>query len=237
MTSTVKLSRRLQEVAAFIPEGTKFADIGSDHAYLPCFVCLNDKHAKAIAGEVNEGPWQSAQNAVQRFDLQDRIEVRLGNGLQILNNNEVNLVVIAGMGGALIKTILEEGKSRLGSVERIIVQPNVDERNVRYWFSTNGYSISKEKIIEENGHIYEIIIADKHDVSQELTERQLLFGPCLLNAKTDLFKIKWNHEYKKRMRVIEQMKRAESPNYGKLDMFKNELDWIEEVLHDGSRDT
>lgn len=183
---------------------------------------------------MNEGPFQSAQKAVQTFDLQNRIEVRLGNGLQILDDGEVNLAVIAGMGGSLIKTILDEGKSRLGSVQRIIAQPNVDERSVRSWFSAYGYSISNETMVEESGHIYEIIVADKNDGPQSLTDRQLLFGPSLLNQKSNLFYVKWNHEYKKRQRVIEQMKRAATPDYDKLDVFKKELIWIEEVLHDGS---
>ncbi|WP_164668588.1 tRNA (adenine(22)-N(1))-methyltransferase [Virgibacillus doumboii] len=234
--NSINLSTRLQKVAAFLPNGANFADIGSDHAYLPCYVCLQDQTAHAIAGEVNEGPYYSALETVERYMFAKRIEVRLGNGLSVLQKDEVNQVVIAGMGGALIRTILDEGKQSLDTVQRIIAQPNIDERSVRYWFYENGYTISNEAILEENGHIYEIIVADrKADGSQyipDLFEKQLLFGPILLNEKSDIFIQKWKHERNKRRRVLDEMKKATEKDKQKISAFEKELLWIEEVLGD-----
>ncbi|SFA70604.1 tRNA (adenine22-N1)-methyltransferase [Lentibacillus halodurans] len=235
MNNTIKLSGRLEKVASFITKDATFADIGSDHAYLPCYVCLHDEYARAIAGEVNEGPFQSAKDTVDSHGLSDRVDVRLGNGLQVLHEDEVQLLVMAGMGGALITTILDEGKDRISSVERIVAQPNIDERTVRHWLYTCGFTITNETMIEENGHIYEIIVGDKESGTQTLTEKELLFGPHLLEQKPLQFYKKWEHEYAKRNRIIKQMKKASVPDPEKIAVFEKELTWIEEVLdHDSS---
>ncbi|MFB4166496.1 tRNA (adenine(22)-N(1))-methyltransferase TrmK [Virgibacillus sp. JSM 102003] len=238
MNNTIKLSERLSTVAAYVTEGAFFADIGSDHAYLPCYVCLYDSKAHAIAGEVKEGPFKSALETVNKYDLSSRVQVRLGDGLQVLRQGEVNVLVIAGMGGSLITSILEEGKDRLQSVQRIIVQPNVNERNVREWFYKNNYTITSEEILEENGHIYEIIIADreaaKSPYKTDLLQEQLLFGPLLIEHKTEIFIKKWKNELSKRIRVIDEMKKAKEQNQDKISEFEKELSWVQEVLKDGN---
>ncbi|HLR80650.1 MAG TPA: tRNA (adenine(22)-N(1))-methyltransferase TrmK [Bacillota bacterium] len=233
---TIQLSKRLQTVASFLSAGTTFADIGSDHAYLPCYVCLRDSSAQAIAGEVNVGPYKRALKTVQHFQLEQQIDVRLGSGLSILRPGEVCEIVIAGMGGSLIRTILEEGKDNLAGVERIIAQPNIDERSVRRWLTRHRFLITYEKLIEENGHFYEVIVADQqpaYSMKSRLSEKALLFGPKLLERKSPLFVQKWKGEYKKRFRLIQQMKQAQSLPNEKIVQLKKEIDWIEEVLKDG----
>lgn len=238
MNNTIKLSVRLRTVATFITEGAYFADIGSDHAYLPCYVCLYDGKAHAIAGEVKDGPFKSALETVNKYDLSSRVEVRLGDGLHVLQAGEVNLLVIAGMGGSLIRSILEEGKDRLRGVQRIIAQPNVNERNVRKWFYENNYTITYEEILEESGHIYEIIVADreaaKSSYKTDALQEQLLFGPLLLEHKTETFIKKWNNELSKRISVINEMKKAKEQNKSKISEFEKELSWVQEVLKNDS---
>ncbi|MBM7597943.1 tRNA (adenine22-N1)-methyltransferase [Virgibacillus halotolerans] len=235
MLKKLPLSDRLQLVASYLSAGTIFADIGSDHAYLPCYVCSRDKTAKAIAGELNEGPFMRAQETVQYYGLTEKIDVRLGNGLQVINNEDkVKEVVIAGMGGALIKTILQDGQEKLASVHRIITQPNVDARSVRQWLLENRFTIISETIIEDHGHIYEIIVADKgsemNPYDETVLEQQLLFGPLLLKNRTPVFQQKWQAEYEKRSLIIEQMKSAKQQNEEKLTQFEKELAWMKEVL-------
>ncbi|MUK87105.1 tRNA (adenine(22)-N(1))-methyltransferase TrmK [Ornithinibacillus sp. L9] len=232
MEESIKLSKRLSIVASYLPSGAVFADIGSDHAYLPCFVCSNDNEARAIAGEVNVGPYESAKETVNYYQLNDVVDVRLGNGLEVVTPGEVEQVVIAGMGGALIKSILEEGVDNLKNAKRIIAQPNVDEKNVRTWLTTNDYVISHEAITEENGHIYEIIVADRYKNGKQLTEMEILFGPELLKSKPSEFYQKWKLEREKRLRVIEQLNQAKIPPKEKIYQFEHELKMIEEVLMD-----
>ncbi|GAB4073428.1 tRNA (adenine(22)-N(1))-methyltransferase TrmK [Barrientosiimonas marina] len=234
MNLASQLSQRLEYVASFITRGSRFADIGSDHAYIPCYVCQQDDLAEAVAGEVADAPFRSAQATISQHGLTDRVSVRHGNGLDVLESGEVDSVVLAGMGGTLIKTILDDGQDRLSNVGRIIAQPNVAVPIVRHWLEEHGYPITNEGIIEENGHIYEIIVADKDAAAVPMTEKQLLFGPYLLQQKTHVFYRKWYYERAVRRQIIEQMKQAAEPDTRKLAAVRQELAWIEEVLDDGS---
>lgn len=232
MKQDFNLSTRLQKIASYLPNKPHFADIGSDHAYLPCYVCLHDKEAQAVAGEVVEGPYKSAMATVKTHNLTTVIDVRLGDGLAVLQNDEVKQVVIAGMGGSLIKSILENGKEKLGNVERIITQPNVDAKAVRKWLNQQGYVIIQEEIVEENGHFYEIVIADKMDIEQNLTEKEYMFGPVLLENKSKAFFKKWKSEQEKINNIMKQLEQASVRQTDKLSRFNSELTWIKEVLQD-----
>ncbi|WP_053219147.1 tRNA (adenine(22)-N(1))-methyltransferase [Virgibacillus senegalensis] len=224
------VSDRLKCVASFLPKGAWFADIGSDHAYLPVYVCKRDKQAAAIAGELNEGPYQSAKKTVTAEGLTNRIEVRKGNGLAILSANEVNQVVIAGMGGSLISGILEDGKQKLAGVEQIVAQPNVEARAVRVWLQNNGFRLNGESILEEAGHIYEVLSAVRDKHTAKMTEKELLLGPYLMKEGSDVFQTKWKAEIAKRERVIKQMKQAASPDLAKMEKFRHEIELIQEGL-------
>ncbi|ASK63169.1 tRNA (adenine(22)-N(1))-methyltransferase TrmK [Virgibacillus phasianinus] len=232
MIQPITISDRLKRVASYLPAGSHFADIGSDHAYLPCFVCQHDEKAKAIAGEVVEGPYKSARATVKVYQLHDVIDVRLGDGLSIIEKDEVKQIVIAGMGGKLITSILQQGNDKLESVERLIIQPNVDAKAVRNWTYHHGYKIVQEEIVEENGHFYEIIVADKGETNRKLSEQEIMFGPLLLANKSSAFYHKWKSEQRKIQFVMNQLELASVPQTEKLARFNNELSWVKEVLQD-----
>lgn len=232
------LSKRLHTVAMYVPKNAFFADIGSDHAYLPCYICSIDSTANAIAGEINDGPFQSAKEHVEALKLTNQIAVVKGNGLEVIKNHSVRQIVIAGMGGSLIRSILDSGADLLTTVERIIVQPNVDAHLVREWFSQRRFQLVAEEIIKEDGHIYEILVADSGNglAIYTDTEKEMLFGPFLLREKNNAFIEKWLQEKAKRLAVIEQMKQAKNVDYEKIAFFKKEVEEIEEVLQGAGDD-
>lgn len=157
------LSDRLACVGAQIPDQARFADIGSDHAYLPVALMLQNKISYAVAGEVVQGPYDSASKQVRKNGLADKIVVRLADGLDAIQpEDNIDTVVIAGMGGTLIRSILEEGsrKNRLAGVKRLVLQPNVGERTLREWLVSNNFIIIHEVLLEENDKNYEIIVAE-----------------------------------------------------------------------------
>src|SRR5699024_12415961 len=88
----IRISLRLKEISKHIPKASFFADIGSDHAYLPSYVCLNDKEATAIAGDVNKGPYNKAKEVVNTFQLNNRIDVRICDGLKILKSEDTDTI-------------------------------------------------------------------------------------------------------------------------------------------------
>lgn len=232
MTQDILLPERLKRIMRFLPEGCFFADIGSDHAYLPIAVCQMDPTTKAIAGELNEGPFQVAVQHVKQYGLADQIEVIKGDGLAVIQDKKVKQVVIAGMGGVLIRSILETGKTELDRVERLILQPNVDSQVIRGWLMQTDYRLVEEEILTEDGHTYEILVADKivDGKPMSYTEQELLFGPFLLKKRHQVFVDKWNRELTHYQRIITQIKQAKVPDIEKIEFYERQISWIEEVL-------
>lgn len=230
------LSDRLIRVANFVPTGMTVADIGSDHAYLPSYLCLQKQTPFAIAGEVNEGPYQSALSQVVRSGLQSQISVRKGNGLAVISPGEVDVITIAGMGGGLIATILDEGKSKLDGVKRLVLQPNVSADLIRKWLRENNWFLHAEDILEEDGKIYEILVAVPGD-DRELyligEEKKLLLGPYLLKEMSEPFQKKWKSELENWKRILTQFEQAKESNE-KLKQkrleFEELIKMVEEVL-------
>ncbi|WP_018661464.1 tRNA (adenine(22)-N(1))-methyltransferase [Heyndrickxia acidiproducens] len=229
-----KLSKRLAAVAAYIPKQARLADIGSDHAYLPCYCVKNGIADRAIAGEVVEGPYRSALNRVEKAGLKHKIAVRKGNGLEVLSPQEADCITIAGMGGSLITSILERGKAKLSGVKRLVLQPNVGAVFVRRWCAENGWQIVHEEILEEDGKIYEIIVADAVGERRpyQLPAAELLMGPFLIKEKNQAFRKKWTAEKRKWQHILESM--SEAHTNAELADKKKELlhaiSLVEEVL-------
>ncbi|MGM0293214.1 tRNA (adenine(22)-N(1))-methyltransferase [Enterococcus sp. AZ062] len=226
-----ELSKRLETVGRFVPEAARLADIGSDHAYLPVALMLKGKIDFAVAGEVVKGPFKSAKRQVMKNGLSERIEVRLANGLDAIEkHDQISAITIAGMGGSLIRDILEAGRQnqRLSGEERLILQPNIGEKTLRTWLKENNYQIIAEEIIEENKKIYEIIVAEKKEQPIDYSEKELMFGPFLLEDKNATFSAKWQRELKQREVILEQLKNASEQN--RYETIQQEVEWIKEVL-------
>ncbi|SEM29353.1 tRNA (adenine22-N1)-methyltransferase [Mesobacillus persicus] len=228
--NTDKLSDRLAAVANYLPHGCRMADIGSDHAYLPCHMVKKGAVRFAIAGEVAEGPFQSAMKQVQLEGLTDRIVVRKGDGLEVIEPGEVDCITVAGMGGTLIASILESGKDKLGEVTKLILQPNVGAMAIRRWLSANDWKLTSETILKEDGKIYEVLVADKGE--SKYTEAEVLFGPYLLKDRNEAFQEKWELEKQNWQRILSQLEQAEqneATDEKRLELEKK-IKMAEEVL-------
>jgi len=234
--NTDRLSNRLETVAKYIPAGAKFADIGSDHAYLPCYMLKKQKASFAIAGEVVDGPFLSAQKQVVNEGLSDVISVRKGNGLEVINDGEVDCITIAGMGGSLIAAILDDGKDKLRSVKRLVLQPNVSAYSIRIWLMDNEWSLMTEEIIEEDDKIYEVLVAEKGEgkkpYSSSHIDAELLLGPYLSKEKNQAFQKKWSIEKANWERIIGRLETANETE--ETAAKRQELSWkialVQEVL-------
>ncbi len=176
-----QLSLRLERAASYVPKGSRLADIGSDHAYLPCVLAAEGKIEFAVAGEIIEGPFTIAENQVKRLNLQDKVSVRLGDGLEVIRpeSDQLSAITICGVGGVLIVTILDEGyqNEKLTGKERLILQPNKDEAELRTWLIEHHYQVIAEELLEEHNKIYEIMIAEKSlEQPVPFLDKDLAFG-------------------------------------------------------------
>ncbi|HZG13633.1 MAG TPA: tRNA (adenine(22)-N(1))-methyltransferase TrmK [Candidatus Bathyarchaeia archaeon] len=235
--SSIVISRRLRHIAQYCLPGARVADIGSDHALLASYLLLNNIASFVIAGELNEGPYQSALRQIESLRLQDRVSVRKGNGLAVLSPGEADTICIAGMGGQLIASILEAGKEKLEGVKQLILQPNVGEEVVRRWLLVNQWQLVDETILEEDGILYEILVAQPGEPLTPYTgvdrpvEDLLKLGPFLWKKKEPLLIHKWNRELEKWRHIRDQIQRAgRVENQSRLEEISREIEWIEEVI-------
>ncbi|MBS9338221.1 tRNA (adenine-N(1))-methyltransferase [Fructobacillus sp. M2-14] len=228
--SQIKLTPRLEAVANLVDDQVKMADIGSDHAYLATYLVEQKKSPEAIVGEVAKGPLNNAKHTVQAQGVSAHIECRLADGLAALTpEDKVQSVVIAGMGGLLIKKILD-AKKDLGPFPQLVLQPNTDQDALRAWLIDNGYAIKHEEMVAEGRHRYEIIVA--RPGAQTLSRADLTFGPVLRKEQGDIFKAKWQHERARYAQVVDRLEQSGQTNLPKYQEVK---DWIkaidEEVFH------
>lgn len=230
------LSARLACVASLVPAGARVADIGSDHAYLPAALVLDGKINFAIAGEVVKGPYENAVHEIKDHQLEGQVIPRLADGLAAIEPaDKVDTITIAGMGGSLIASILEKGKNKLTEIKRLVLQPNVGESQLREWLMNNHYQIMTEKIIEEDNHIYEIIVAEPSVVPFRYSKYELDFGPFLLENKGPIFKKKWQEYLQREAHVIDQMQKAQQPPVKKINEINEFLSQVKEAIANDNR--
>ena len=221
------ISKRLELVASFVPQGSILLDVGSDHAYLPIELVERGKIESAIAGEVVEGPYQSAVKNVESHGLKEKIQVRLANGLAAFEEaDQVSVITIAGMGGRLIARILEEGLDKLANVERLILQPNNREDDLRIWLQDNGFQIVAESILEETGKFYEILVVETGQM--KLSASDVRFGPFLSKEVSPVFVQKWQKEAAKLEFALGQIPEK---NLEGRQVLIDKIQAIKEVLH------
>jgi tRNA (adenine22-N1)-methyltransferase len=252
----IRLSARLTALADWVPEGARFADIGTDHALLPVYLAASGKIAYAVAGDVHAGPAEAARRQVADARLEEIVSVRQGDGLSVLSPGEADTVCIAGMGGSLIVRILESAGDRLEGVRTLILSPHVAEDQVRRWLREHGYVLDAERLLEEGGEIYTLLRAVKAPDEKEATERNgelydiqlprgkgqdeglklpeplaYEMGPLLVRAGGELFRRKWTEEIGKREQILARLRLSDSPETAeKAREWEAKTELLREVL-------
>lgn len=179
----MKLGERLAALASMVPPGSRIADVGTDHAYLPLYLLAAGRIEQAVAIDISPGPYASARDAVLRAQLADNIDVRLGDGLRIVAPGEVDVAVIAGMGGMTMIAIMEASSAVIALLERLVLQPMTAAPQLRRWLQANGWKIVDETIVRDEGRLYEAIAA----VPGEMAADELLeVGPILWRQRHPL---------------------------------------------------
>jgi tRNA (adenine22-N1)-methyltransferase len=205
------LSRRLSRVATWVPPQCVVADIGSDHAQLLIALVQNGMIPRGIAGEVNDGPWRHALHRVKKAGLEEKIQVRKGDGLDVLAEGEAQVIVIAGMGGSLIASILDRGLNKLNGTERLILQPNNHAARVRQWLYHHGWQLDREDLVKEAGILYEVLSALPGNPDSPYRGSPLSLasafemGPLLWNARHPLLVEKLEAELSELKRIQSQL--------------------------------
>ena len=184
----MQLDDRLQALADFVPKGCRVADIGTDHGYLAIDLIRENKATFVVAGDLNQGPYEAAKRTVHENGIaEDRISVRLGNGLEVLTPGEVDTVCIAGMGGILMTQILEQSMAVTDTLKTLVLQPMNGAMELRSWLYQHKWHITDESLAVDDGRLYEIIKAEP-GAKKRPEPLDLLIGPVLWQKKPALLK-------------------------------------------------
>ncbi len=153
-----KLSKRLSVIASLVPNGARVCDIGTDHGYLSIHLSKSGKAKKIIASDISPLPLENARKNIQIAGVED-IELRLCDGLAGIKENEVDTVIIAGMGGEVIAEILNNGSNKAKTKGlNIILQPTTSPEHLREYLFSNGYEILSDIPVFENGKLYSVML-------------------------------------------------------------------------------
>lgn len=158
MDKLFSLDSRLMTCASFVPNGARLADIGTDHAYLPVWLIKNNIVSYAIASDINDGPLLAGRKTAEKY-YAENIDFRLGCGLEtITDDDNINTIVIAGMGGELIAHILEDCKLTINKKIRFILQPMTKAHKLVDFLYKNGFEITKQKTCTSHNKHYTVMM-------------------------------------------------------------------------------
>ena len=154
MNDIINISNRLKCVASLVNKGARVADIGTDHAYLPIYLVQNGISNKVYACDVRKEPLRRAQLHIDEYGLSDMITTQLCDGLKGINKGDVDTVTICGMGGKLMKSILQAGIDKLGYNTQLVLSAQSELRDFRAYLLEAGIDIKSEHILLEDGKYY-----------------------------------------------------------------------------------
>ena len=220
----MELKGRLKEISKFVDKGSKILDLGCDHAYLSIYLVEKGIASKAIASDNKDEPLESAKANILKSSLASKIITIKSDGLDNIDPKSYDTLIIAGLGGELIASILNS--PNLNKDATLILEGNNSEKDIRVFLDSQSYLITDEEIIKDKDHYYQIIKAIKSDKKMNLDETELSFGPIILKDKTPIFT-----EYIQRnIGVLENKLNGinDSSLIEKINYFKGALDYESE---------
>lgn len=238
----MELSSRLQAVTDMVTKGYSVADVGCDHAYISIYLIENEISEKVIAMDVNKGPLEIAKNNIEEKGYGQIIQSRLSDGLEGLSKNEVETIIIAGMGGALTCKILKEGIEKLRTTKELVLQPQSEFDMVRKFLEEINFQIIKEKMLIDDEKYY-LVIKAKNNNREESTkpyfaqspkldkEVYYLYGKYLLESKDPILQQFLLNQKQANKKIKDKLKETNTENSRKrMVEINRQLVYIEEGL-------
>lgn len=222
----MKINARLKKIGDLVEANSFCLDVGCDHALLDIYLVHRNKNIKAVASDIAEGPLEQAKKNIKRERLDDKIETRLGNGLSTYTN-EIDTVIISGMGGRNIIGICKENLKVLKKIKTLIISPNNYQIDVKKFLTSNGFYIDNEEFAKDKNFIYQIIILKRG--KKKYTKKEYFFGPKFLEKKGPLFR-----EYYLRELKSKEILKSMLPSKYRLKRYqlKKEIELIKNEIED-----
>lgn len=224
------LSNRLRAAAELVTKGNIVADVGCDHAYTSIYLCRKGIAPKVIAMDVKKGPLAGAKAHVEQAGLQEQIDIRLSDGLEKLAPGEADTVLLCGMGGLLMIKILSDYPAVTASVQELVLQPQSEQGEVRRFLHKQGYRITQEHMLKEDGKFYVMMRAvPSNEPETYHSDCDYLYGKLLLDEKNEVLAEFLEREYRLHSEVLTALsgQNTENAKKRKLSLFKEFADMDE----------
>lgn len=221
---------RLECIKSMVSKCSVAADIGTDHGYVAEMLLRENICEKVIATDLNEGPLNRAVEYLTNADLQSRCDFRLGSGLTVLNENEADSLIIAGMGGELIADIIETSRNIALKSSQLILQPMTTADRLRCYLHENGFRIIDENIVKEFHHYYFII---KAVPGNDRIEDEIYYemSKILLDKKEPLMAEYMNKILNINENIIRSIEKNNNSDYNeKIDVLRKKNNTIKELM-------
>lgn len=234
----MQLSERLQVIADAIQLNERVADIGSDHGYLPIYLYTKGISRGIIITDVNKGPMEIALRNIQaNIGIENTIQSRVGNGLEVIEYDEVDTVIIAGMGGLLIVEILSNDILKTKTIKKLILQPRNAQDKLRKWLTENDFKIIDEHLAEEGRYICEVIVASPGVSQREDKEIYYEIPKMLINKNEVLLEEFIRRKIETEKAIIAKTKKQNTLKAKKqFNESEKRIRLLEEVLKDVCKD-
>ena len=207
-------------IADMVSDGKGVIDVGTDHGYLPVWLSQRGYSGLLYASDINAAPLEAARKTAREAAQENRIRFLLCDGLEQCPPDQIDTIVIAGMGGDLICRILDCAEWCLDSAYTLLLQPMTKAEVLRYWLVNNGFSLREERLVREGGIIYQIIKAVFSD-HMALTDAELFSG-AFSNIHHEELCAEWLDSLIERFFKEEKgLLSAEKANEGRLSICRN----------------
>ena len=232
----IKLSDRLSIIANEIERGETVADIGTDHGFLPIYLWENKISPKVIMADISRGSLDKARTNCLEAHPDMVFDLRLGDGIKVLENGEVDAVCIAGMGGILMTEILGADLVKTKSLKKFVLQPRNNVGVLRHWLLANGFEITNEQLVREGKYICEILTvvpsetaeASFEDRGEDAIEYQ--FPETLADFKNPLTMEYLERHLKKENFILESMKSGQKTTEEEIKHQEERINYIERLV-------
>lgn len=226
----MQLSNRLMAIANRVKPDSIIADVGTDHGYIPVYLAKKGLIKKGYAMDISQGSLEKAVANIKAYRVEDTVIPLLSDGLKELNDWTVNTLIIAGMGGMLIRNILMDSMSKLENINTMILSPHLDTPVVRKTIHSLGFCIDNEDIIYEDQKYYPIIECKKGNESYD-REEDYIYGKFLIEKKHPMLKAYLEDKKATLNELISRVANYKTDtSISRLNELKNELTEVEEVM-------
>lgn len=220
----MNIDNRLKRITDFIPSDSYILDVGCDHALLDIYLALNRKNVKLIASDINENPLKIAKENIKKYNLEDEITLEKADGVSKIND-EVDTVVIAGMGTSTINDIINNDLKKLKNLKKIIISSHTSSFELRENMNKKGFKIIDEAVVFDKGKYYEIIVYSNG--YEKLSKLDMKYGPIISKRKDEITKAYFNERY---LKLIEIYKKIPNGNKKLKDDLNKKIKEIKKFL-------